>query len=59
MPGSILVANIDGRYLKNSLIELTKLAQIPYKAFSYGVTSDPFMDLRSSKIKQMTGIDAL
>ena len=41
------------------LIYLSKLAKISCKAFSYGVIPDPFLHLRSSKMKQMKGIDAL
>ena len=40
-------------------IELTKLAKISYKAFSYGAIPYPFLDLRISKIEQMKGIDVL
>ena len=40
------------------LIELTKFAKISFKAFSYGVIPDPFLDLRSSKMEQAKGIDA-
>jgi len=38
---------------------LTKLAKISCKAFSYGVIPDQFLDLRSSKMEQMRGIDTL
>jgi len=38
---------------------LTKLAKLACKAFSYGVIPDPFLNLRSSKMKQMKGIDAM
>ena len=59
----MLVGNIFiyvvGRYLKKPLIELTTLAKISCKLFSYGVIPDPFLDLRSSKIEQMKGIDAM
>ena len=41
------------------LIDVTKLAKISCKAFSYGAIPDPFLDLRSSKMEQMKGIDAL
>ena len=44
---------------RKTLIELTKFAKISCKAFSYDDTSDPFLDLRSSKIEQMKGIYAL
>ena len=38
---------------------MTKLAKISCEAFSYGVIPDPFLVLRSSKMEQMKGIDAL
>ena len=44
---------------RNALIEFTKSAKISCKEFSYGVSSNPFLDLRSSKMEQMKGIDAL
>ena len=44
---------------RKPLIESTKSAKILCKAFSYCVTSDPFLDLSSSKIEQMKGIDDL
>ena len=40
-------------------IELTKLAKISCKAFSYGAIPDLFLDLRSSKTEQIEGIDVL
>ena len=38
---------------------MTKSAKISCKAFSYGAIPDPFLDLRSSKMEQMIGINAL
>ena len=48
-----------GDIWRNQLIELTKWAKISWKAFSYGAIPDLFLDLRSSKMEQMKGIDAL
>jgi hypothetical protein len=48
-----------GDIWRKPLIELTKSAKISCKAFSYGAIPDPLADLRSSKMKQMKGIDAL
>ena len=48
-----------GDIWRKSLIEFTKLAKISCKVFSYGVIPDPFLHLRSSKMKHMKGIDAL
>ena len=48
-----------GDISRNSLIELTKLAKISCKAFSYGATPDLFLDLISTKMEQMKGSDAL
>ena len=48
-----------GDIWRKPLIELTKAAKISYKAFSYGAISDAFLDLRSFKMEQMKGIDAL
>jgi len=44
---------------RTPLTELTKLAKVSCKAFSYGVVPDPFLELRSSKIKQIKDIDAM
>jgi hypothetical protein len=38
---------------------MTKSAKISCKAFSYGAIPDPLGDLRSPKMEQMKGIDAL
>ena len=38
---------------------MTKLAKISCKVFNYGAISDPLLDLRSSKMEQIKGIDAL
>ena len=51
----ILVGNI----WRKPLIELTKLAKISYKLFSYGVIPDLFLDLRSSKMEEMERFDAM
>ena len=48
-----------GDIWRKPLIELTKLAKISCKMFSYGAIPDPFVDLSSSKMEQMKGIDAL
>ena len=40
------------------IIELTKLAKISCKVFSYGAIPDPFLGLRSSNMDQMKRIDA-
>ena len=48
-----------GDIWRKPLIELTKLAKISYKVFIYGVIPDPFLDLRSCKMEQMKGIDAM
>ena len=48
-----------GDIWRKPLIELTKLAKISCKVFSYGAIPDLFPDLRSSKMEQMKGIDAL
>jgi len=48
-----------GDIWRKPLIELTKLAKISSKALSYGVVPDPFLNLRSSKMKQIKGIVAL
>ena len=45
--------------LRKRLFELTKSAKISCKAFSLGVTSDLFLDLRGSKIEEMKGIHEL
>ena len=44
---------------RKPLIELAKSAKISCKAFSYGAIPDLFVDLRSSKMDQMKGIDML
>ena len=46
-----------GDIWRKPLIELTKLAKISCKAFSYGVIPDPFLNLRSSKKEEMKRID--
>ena len=46
-----------GDIWRKPLIELTKLAKISCKEFSYGVIPDPFLHLRSSMLEQMKGID--
>ena len=38
-------------------IEMTKLAKLLCKAFSYGANPDLFLDPRSSKVDQMKGVD--
>ena len=48
-----------GDIWRKPLIELTKLAKISCKTFSYGVIPDPFFVLRSREMEQMKGIDAL
>ena len=48
-----------GDISRKPLIELTKSAKIPCKAFSYGATADPFLDLISSDVEQMKGIDTM
>ena len=48
-----------GDIWRKPLIELTKLAKISGKLFSYGVIPDLFFDLRSSKMEQMKGIGEL
>ena len=48
-----------GDILRTPLIELTNLAKISCKLFRYGVISDPILNLRSCKIEQMEGIDAM
>ena len=46
-----------GDICRKPLIELTKLAKVSCEVFSYGVNPDPFLNLRSSKMNQMKGID--
>jgi len=48
-----------GDIWRKTIIEFTKLAKVSYKLLSYGVIPDPFLDLRSSKMEQMKGIDVL
>ena len=42
---------------RKTLIELTKLAKISCKAFSYSAIPDLFLDLRSSKMEKTKGIE--
>ena len=58
MLGNNFSIYVGGRYLKKT-IELTKLARISCKVFSYSTIHDPFIDLKSSKIEQMKRINAL
>ena len=51
----LLVGDIS----RKPLIELTKSANISCNSFSYVVIPDPFLDLRSSKMDQLKGIDAM
>ena len=48
-----------GDILRKPLIELTKLANISCKVFRYRAIPHLFPDLRSSKMEQMKGIDAI
>ena len=41
------------------LIELTKLATLSSKLFSYGVIPDPFLNLRSFKMEEMKDTDPM
>ena len=44
---------------ENLTLSWTKLAKMAFKAFSYCVIPDLSINLRSSKIEQMKGIDAM
>ena len=59
MLGIIYFVYIGERYLKKPLIKLTKFAKTSCKVFSDGAIPDPFLDLKSSKMEQTKGIDAL
>ena len=56
---SILSFLLVGDIWRKRLIKLTKLAKISCKVFSYGAIPDLFLDLRSSKMEQMKGVDAM
>ena len=46
-----------GDIWRKPLIELTKLAEVSWKLFSYGVIPDLILDVRGFKMEQMKGID--
>ena len=48
-----------GDIWRKPLIELTKLARISCKLFSYGVIPDLFLNLSSCKMEQMKGSTAM
>ena len=56
---AIFLRMLVGDIWRKPLIDLTELAKISYKLFSFGVIPDPFLDLRSCKMEQMKGIDAM
>ena len=59
MSDGIFFMYVVKRYLRKHLIELTKLAKISCKLCRHGVIPDPFLELSSSKMEQMKGIDAM
>ena len=58
MLASIFFIHVVGRYLKKTLIELTRLAKILFTAFYYRGIPDPFLDFWISNTEQMKGIRA-
>ena len=55
---AIFSSMLVGDICRKPLIQLSKLAKISCKAYSYGVIPGPFLNLKHSKKEQMNGIDA-